>query len=269
MKLLVDIGNSRVKWSWLDEKGLQPGDFFIKSKTGIKAGLTKAWKSFTPPTEILVSNVAGDKIAQQLCEWTEKTWQLTPVFIQSEKKRFGVLNAYEQPETLGVDRWLNLVAARQHTRQPVCIIDCGTAITVDIVTEKGQHQGGMILPGLAMMRQTLAAHTDALTEQVDSSEFNLLATNTFSAIQVGTLYSVIATLDNIISDLKHSFKDNIRFVLTGGDAETLLELLPEGMEADPQLVFKGIRLYAKQGQTALKQLSAEQTDSDTSESAEA
>jgi type III pantothenate kinase len=269
MKLLVDIGNSRVKWSWLDDKGLQPGDFFIKGKTGIKAGLTKAWKSFTAPTEILVSNVAGDKIAQQLIEWTEKTWQLTPVFIQSEKKRFGVLNAYEQPETLGVDRWLNLIAARQHTRQPVCIIDCGTAITVDIVTEKGQHQGGMILPGLAMMRHSLATHTEALTEQVDSSEFNLLATNTFSAIQVGTLYSVTATLDNIISDLKHSFKDNIRFVLTGGDTETQLELLPEGIEADQQLVFKGIRLYAKQGKTALKQLTAEQTDSEDTDTQDA
>lgn len=269
MKLLVDIGNSRVKWFWLDDNGLQPGDFFIKTKTGIKAGLTKAWKSFTLPSEIIVSNVAGDKIAQQLNDWTEKNWQITPDFIQSEKKRFGVLNAYEQPETLGVDRWLNLIAARQHSRQPVCIIDCGTAITVDIVTEKGQHQGGMILPGLAMMRSTLAAQTDALTEQVDSSEFNLLATNTFSAIQVGTLYSVTATLDNIISDLKHSFNDNIRFVLTGGDTETLIEFLPAGIEVDQQLVFKGLRLYAKQGKTASKEPTAEQINSDDSEASEA
>lgn len=269
MKLLVDIGNSRVKWSWLDDKGLQPGDFFIKTKTGIKVGLTRAWKSFTLPSEIIVSNVAGDKIAQQLTDWTEKNWQITPDFIHSEKKRFGVLNAYEQPETLGVDRWLNLIAGRQHSRQPVCIIDCGTAITVDIVTEKGQHQGGMILPGLAMMRSALVAQTDALTEQVGGSEFNLLATNTFSAIQVGTLYSVTATLDTIISDLKHSFKDNIRFVLTGGDTEILIALLPEDIEADQQLVFKGLRLYAKQGKSVSKESTVEQADPDDTEPTEA
>lgn len=252
MRLLVDIGNSRVKWTLLDDKGLQPVNFFVKTKTGIKAGLTKAWKSIEAPTEILVANVAGDKIAQQLSDWTEKHWTLTPLFIQSEKKRFGVANAYEQPETLGVDRWLNLIAARQHARQVVCIIDCGTAITVDIVTEKGQHQGGMILPGLATMRSALATQTAALTEQINASEFNFLATNTFSAIQVGTLYSTTATLVSIIDDLNQNYAGNIRFVLTGGDAEKLVELLPDNVEVDDQLLFKGLLLYAKQAKSKAK-----------------
>ena len=77
-------------------------------------------KGFMTPDMMVVTDLAGDKIAAQLTEWIDKQWKLTPVFVQGEKRRFGVTNAYEQPETLGVDRWLAIVAGRQHPRFGSC-----------------------------------------------------------------------------------------------------------------------------------------------------
>ncbi len=246
MKLLIDIGNSRIKWATLDDNGLSNSQFIERKTTGLKTQFNKIWKPLKTVESIWVSNVAGDKIASQFSEWTEKTWQITPNFVRAEQKRFGVSNAYDKPETLGVDRWLGLVAVRQHLQKACCIIDCGTAITVDIVTANGQHQGGFILPGLGLMRSTLAAGTEALTENTDDVAFNLLATNTYSAIQAGTLYSISATLENLIRDLQQNFDHDIRFVLSGGDGKMIQELLPEDIEIDTDIVIKGLKLYAKQ-----------------------
>lgn len=246
MKLLVDIGNSRVKWTVMDKDGLADSQDFQRSKTGIKASLNKVWKSLTDVEAVFVANVAGDKLGQQLTEWTQKQWQLTPTFVSSEAKRFGVSNAYEEPEKLGIDRWLSLIAARQHARQAQCVIDCGTAMTIDIVSKTGQHQGGMILPGLNLMRSSLAANTDALTEAPGEKEFKTLATNTFSAIQAGTLYSISATLERIINDLRQGFDNQIRFIITGGDAMQLLPLLPDDIHHYPDIVLKGLAFYARQ-----------------------
>ncbi|WP_297813030.1 type III pantothenate kinase [uncultured Methylophaga sp.] len=246
MKLLVDIGNSRVKWTVMDKDGLADSQDFQRSKTGIKASLNKVWKSLTDVEAVFVANVAGDKLAQQLTEWTQKQWQLTPTFVSSEAKRFGVSNAYDEPEKLGIDRWLSLIAARQHARQAQCVIDCGTAMTIDIVSKTGQHQGGMILPGLSLMRSSLAANTDALTEAPGEKEFKTLATNTFSAIHAGTLYSISATLERIINDLRQGFDNQIRFIITGGDAMQLLPLLPDDIHHYPDIVLKGLAFYARQ-----------------------
>lgn len=264
MILLVDIGNSQIKWTTIKSKVLADSQHFSRPKTGIKAALNKAWKSLEDIEAVFVSNVAGDKIAAQLTEWIDKQWKLTPVFVQSEKRRFGVTNAYEQPETLGVDRWLAIVAGRQHARQVTCIIDCGTAITVDIVTEKGQHQGGLIVPGLSLMKQMLTDNTDALNNVAQESEFNLLATNTHSAIQAGTLYMVTATLENLINDLQQNFTDEIRFLITGGDAEELIPLLPQPLIHEPDLVLKGLAQYARQTNQRNKNKPEKQTESESS-----
>lgn len=265
MILLVDIGNSQIKWTTIQSKVLADSRYFSRPKTGIKAALNKAWKSLDDIEAVFVSNVAGDKIAAQLTEWIDKQWQLTPVFVQSEKRRFGVTNAYEQPETLGVDRWLAIVAGRQHARQVTCVIDCGTAITVDIVTEKGQHQGGLIVPGLSLMKKMLTDNTDALGNVTQESEFNLLATNTHTAIQAGTLYMVTATLENLINDLQQNFTDEVRFLITGGDAEEIIPLMPQPLIHEPDLVLKGLAQYARQNNQRNRNKPVKQIESNSDE----
>jgi type III pantothenate kinase len=246
MKLVVDMGNTQIKWGLLESGKLTETDSFKRNKTSIKASLNKAWKTLSDIDEVLVSNVSGDKFAEQLSQWTQDNWALTPQFIGSEAKRFGVSNAYEEPEKLGVDRWLALIVARQHARQATCIIDCGTAITVDIITQEGDHQGGMIFPGLTLMQESLSGNTDGLKNIDGEQQFDTLATNTFSAIQSGSLYMVSATLERLIDDLKHQFNDRIRFLISGGDAETLMPLLGEQVTHYPDIVLRGLSYYARQ-----------------------
>ena len=245
MKLLVDIGNTCVKWAVLEKGGPIESQSFTRKKTTIKSSLTSEWKALEGIESIHVSNVAGDKIAQQLTEWTEKKWQITPTFVKSESKRFGVTNSYSDPELLGIDRWLAIIAARQHARQATCIIDCGTAITVDIVTKYGIHQGGMILPGLSLMREALGDNTN-MSDNAEISDFKTLAVNTQSAIQAGTLYTVSASLERLIDDLSTQFDNKIRFIITGGDAETILPLISASISHYPDIVLKGLAYYARQ-----------------------
>ncbi len=245
MKLLVDIGNTCVKWAMLEKGASLASQSFTRKKTSIKSSLTSEWKTLKDISSIYVSNVAGDKIAQQLTEWSEKKWQLTPTFINSESNRFGVTNSYSEPELLGIDRWLALIAARQHARQATCIIDCGTAITIDIVSQYGIHQGGMILPGLSLMRDSLSNNTE-IADTAEISDFKTLAVNTQSAIQAGTLYTISASLERLIDDLTVQFKNRIRFIITGGDAETVLSLLAAPVSHYPDMVLKGLAYYARQ-----------------------
>lgn len=256
MKLLVDIGNSCIKWTTLDSGRFTESHSFDRKKTGIKTSFTNEWKDLTDIDSIYVSNVGGDKIAEQLTDWSEKKWQLLPKFITSEQKRFGVTNAYQQADKLGVDRWLALIAARQHARQATCIIDCGTAITIDVVTKYGAHQGGMILPGITLMRSALASNTSNLTDVVEESEFKTLAVNTHGAIQAGTLYMVTASLERIVDDLNEQFNNRIRFIITGGDAALVMPLLPSFIAHYPDIVLKGLGYYARQGDRKPKRIEA-------------
>ncbi|HAQ50396.1 MAG TPA: type III pantothenate kinase, partial [Gammaproteobacteria bacterium] len=247
MKLLLDIGNSQVKYAFLDSGKLTPSQAFPRSKTGIKASLTSQFKQCPHSVEsVVIANVAGDKIGQQCSEWIEKKWQITPQFIHSERRRFGVTNSYEQPNLLGVDRWLALIAARQHARVATCVIDCGTAITVDIVTKYGQHQGGMIFPGLTLMRNSLLTNAANITENGPDWSFKTLAMNTESAVQSGTLYTISAALERLISDLKMQYKGRIRFIITGGDALTIKPMIEDKIAHYPDIVLKGLAYYARQ-----------------------
>lgn len=261
MNLLVDIGNTRIKWAFLESSPIKSQQF-VRKKTGVKSSLNSEWKTLNGINAVYVSNVAGDKIAQQLTEWTEKQWKVTPIFIESEAKRFGVTNAYDQPELLGIDRWLALIAIRQHARQATCIIDCGTAITIDIVTQYGLHQGGMIIPGLTLMREALNKGTSNIDTRIESSDFKTLAVNTQTAVHCGTLYTVTATLERIIDDLTIQFNNKIRFIITGGDVEAILAVLPTSIAHYPDIVLKGLAYYARQNER--KHIDpAKPTDDDT------
>ncbi|MCL4138910.1 UNVERIFIED_CONTAM: hypothetical protein GTU68_037747 [Idotea baltica] len=106
----------------------------------------------------------------------------------------------------------------------------------------------MILPGLGLMRDSLINGTSDLTDTLAESEFKTLAVNTQSAIQTGTLYTVTATIDRLMSDLKDQFKNRIRFIITGGDADVIRPILPANIAHYPDIVLKGLAYYARQGE---------------------
>jgi type III pantothenate kinase len=178
MMLMIDMGNSSIKWAILEQDRLSPLQRFAYDN--LENQLTLAWLRLDKPLGIWVSNVAGPKKADILSQWVKSHWGLIPTFVKTSRHQCGVTNGYEHAEQLGVDRWLALIGAYQLYSAPtpigrlksflnenieksrLCVVDCGTAVTLDVLSADGQHQGGLIMPGVTTMCQSLKTDTYAL-----------------------------------------------------------------------------------------------------------
>lgn len=242
MKLFVDIGNSCAKWQCEHEHKQQVCAY---QSENFNANLTAIWHNLPRPTEIWVANVAGAAIAEQLSAWTQQYWQLTPHFARSRAYAAGVYNGYVQPEILGVDRWLAIIAAYQQ-HGAVCVIDCGTAVTVDIVNAQGQHQGGMISAGLETTRKALLKATYALgkiPQQPDLHQAPLAATETHQGILLGSVYALVGLIETVFQrvQLQHP---HCTLVLTGGSVPEIQHLLNVPYQYQPNLVLQGLTIIS-------------------------
>jgi type III pantothenate kinase len=241
MNLLLDIGNTRLKWGTTAEGRLLPGSSLVNSEI-TRSRLAELWRDFSPPGQIAVSCVSAETTAELVREAALELWPDTKIIrVHSQSDAFGVVNAYLKPEKLGVDRWLSLIAVRHHYHLPACIVDCGTAITVDLIDARGRHQGGMICPGLRLMKKSLAESTEAL--KFDDSRYDLgPANHTEAAIYSGVLTAAIGLIEHVFAaQPAHSL-----LVLTGGDAEPVAEHLVYRAVVDPDLVLRGLALVLEE-----------------------
>lgn len=242
MMLLVDMGNSSLKWATLEEGALSP---MVRctwvDSTDVDAIAATQWSDIKAPERVLVSSVAGDERNSALAAWVKGVWQQEPVFVRAADEGFGVRNAYLEPQRLGVDRWAVLVAVRSKYQGALCVVDCGTAITIDVLSAEGQHLGGLIVPGLGLMRRALVEHTSINLEGGDQAgTIALLARDTRDAIMGGTLYTAIAAIDRIVMDVSEELGAVPTCVITGGDAEAVLPLLAAEYHYIPDLVLQGL-----------------------------
>jgi type III pantothenate kinase len=250
VKLLIDIGNSRIKWASLSRGKLQPGDDVPRPQepNALAASCETLWDQLKKPRAVVVSNVAGPPFAAALSEWTETRWQLQPYFVVAEHAAFDVTNAYTVPERLGPDRWAALIAARRRYNGAVCVVDAGTAVTIDVLSATGAHQGGLIIPGLSMMRRALLERTQdirAATVTPAHSNITLLARDTRDGVDGGTLYTLVAVIDRVIADIGMELDNEPSCLMTGGDAATLLPLLAGKYNHVPELVLEGLAVIAE------------------------
>ena len=153
-------------------------------------------------------------------------------------------NAYPDPASLGIDRWAALIAAHHGYPGAVCVVDCGTAVTLDMVTAAGEHRGGLILPGIEMLQQMLLRNTAGLRLSGKPLTAMPLANNTTAGIYGGAVYMLVAAIDRSIADMRAEQGINIDIVMTGGDAGRVLSLLHSAAHHDPDLVLRGIALLA-------------------------
>ena len=157
--LLVDIGNTRLKWR-LQEHGL------VKCSGAILiSDLSFAQLQAALPTSVAGvywASVASDEKGRCLEAWAYQKNVPHHQFTTQEDWQ-SLINGYQQAQSLGVDRWLAMVAARQFTQSAVCVVDCGSAITFDYVNCEGCHEGSYIIPGARLMSQALARDTAKIT----------------------------------------------------------------------------------------------------------
>jgi type III pantothenate kinase len=236
MNILIDIGNSRLKWALHQVSGLQPQPAIAYREQDYAQLLRQSWQNLPIPQKLAISSVAAPDMRQHLISLAVELWPAvdihTPLVTASG---FGVRNAYPHPEKLGVDRWLSLLAAHHYYPGYSCIVDCGTAITLDMLDADGQHLGGLICPGLQLMKKALSANTAAL--DFDDQLLPLgLADNTFAAIDSGCRYAALGIMETVLARLDKP----CRLILSGGDAEALSAYLQHPCIVDVNLVFKGL-----------------------------
>lgn len=237
--ILLDIGNTNLKWAWLRDGNLSGSTSVTHKGQNIDELAAREWSTIKAPSQIYISSVANQSLESDLTEWVELNWCLKPKFIGSSEQACGVINAYREPERLGVDRWLTMIALHAKLPGPTCVVDCGTAVTIDVIGSKGQHLGGLILPGIGLMRQSLSEHTSIEFDGIEWS-YGLLATDTESAIAVGGVRAVAALVEQIVSKVAVEIGVAVELVVTGGDAEILQQALTTESRIETDLVMQGL-----------------------------
>ncbi|HXG29348.1 MAG TPA: type III pantothenate kinase [Nevskiales bacterium] len=242
MKLLFDIGNTRLKWAWWDQT-LQSGGARVHAGHSPQAVL-EALELERKPAELWVASVAAPALHAAIEGWAQTRWGLVPHWVSSGAAACGVRNAYAQPARLGVDRWLAMIAAYRRARGAVFVVDAGTALTIDVVGAGGQHCGGLIAPGLATQRQSLRQVTQVRAGDPAQAP-GWLGIDTDTAVSWGTLHGVLGLIDRVLAGIRREHAAITPFI-TGGDAAALQPLLAGEWLLAPDLVLEGLACVASE-----------------------
>jgi len=248
MNLLIDSGNTALKWAFVQDAQLLPMSKLIVSPEDLPEQLQTIANSQENNNvrTVYISNVAGIKRQKQLTDWCKDAYQIDPIYAFAGNEFNGLVNAYNPFEKLGVDRWLALIAATHCFKKPLCVVDIGTAVTIDAIDDKNHYIGGVILPGLALMRQSLQQNTDAIGLMQDQNIENIFATNTEQGVISGTNLAIAAAVENMTEKLGCKTNQPVTCVLTGGDALHVKPYISQSVEYMPDLVLKGLYLWDKE-----------------------
>ncbi len=243
--LLIDIGNSRLKWGVYSDTGiLQQGD--ITHRNGLQdQDLHDAWQELSID-HVLCSSVAAPTITAQVDAWVRRRWNCYAQRLVSPGEGYGIRNAYITPSQLGSDRWAAMVAARHECDGFIAVVNCGTATTIDVVAPEGQHLGGIILPGVEMMSSLLVQYTAGIKPgmgEVKGKPYHgLLGKNTRECIDAGGRNAIAGMVLWLTQQLEVKNLGAVNWVITGGAATQVLELLPPNTKHRPNLVLDGLAL---------------------------
>jgi type III pantothenate kinase len=236
MKLLLDVGNTRIKWAWLRNAELLPGGAVVHKGRSPGAALD-GMQLNAVPIEVCAASVAGATLQGAVTDWVAARWNVPLRWVKSQSSAAGVRNAYTHPEQLGVDRWLAVVGAYHRVRGAAFVVDAGTALTIDVVDAVGNHRGGLIAPGVQTQR--VALHQGTQLPPVDGSHsLALLAQDTQAAIALGTVHGALGLIERV-RDQVMQLGGPMPTLITGGEAGLLAPHL-EGCQHVPDLVLEGL-----------------------------
>jgi type III pantothenate kinase len=242
MILAIDAGNSRVKWGLHDGRGWLSQGW---ADNGEMRVLGKAWRGMATPGRVVISNVAGAGMREALGALLSH-WIVTPFWVTAEASACGVSNGYDNPAQLGSDRWAALVAAWGMRRAGCLVVNAGTALTADVLSDEGVFLGGVIVPGLVLMQQSLGAGT-ALGAQ-PCGRFTPLPGNTADAVYSGALQALAGAVESMWRELARVRPRDPHCVLSGGTAQQLAPLLAMPVTAVENLVLEGLVRIAREAE---------------------
>ena len=247
MNLVLDLGNSRCKWA-LADTGLKPGGVIAYGED-FAFNLDQALGKLARPKQVAAVSVANAAHTETLTHWVQSHWGLAVQSISAGARQLGVINSYKEPTRLGADRWAALIAARARHTEAVCVVDCGTAVTVDALDAQGVFRGGVILPGLALMRDALLRRTEGVLA-ADGAVGSTLALTTADGVAAGTQIGLAGAIDRILGEQAALLGCIPPVLITGGDAQPLLALLRHVAQYTPDLVLEGVAHIVRAGSPA-------------------
>lgn len=237
MKLLIDAGNTRIKWALVDEgTWLRSGVLPVE-----QAGeLSRQFAGLEGIRQVWASNVAGEEIAQHIRN-ASTGLSAQPRFIVAQEAQCGVRNGYSSPAQLGSDRWAALIAAWHLVRGTCLVVNSGTATTVDALSAKGEFIGGLILPGVELMQRSLCGATAQL--QAAQGKYAPFPLNTADALYSGALQASCGAIERQHALLGGS---SVPVVLSGGAKEVLRNRLNVPLRIVDNLALQGLWLIAQE-----------------------
>ncbi|RAR58120.1 type III pantothenate kinase [Onishia taeanensis] len=239
MILDLDIGNTLSKWRLKDSVSSE-----IRSRGAVWT--REEWRpgSDIPDLDVVravrISSVARQKVLQETVELLRHEVGVVHV-ARPVRESLGVVNGYDEPGRLGVDRWLGALASYQ-LAGACCTVDCGSAITIDFVLPGGRHLGGYILPGLRLMKESLKLGTRNVAIDPDSEADELLAPgrNTVEAVNHGIYMAAVSAVNRIYGEVCDREGVALPLLLTGGDARVVSRGIRVPHALWPDMVYGGL-----------------------------
>lgn len=236
-RLELDAGNTFIKWRLLDEQCqiLDRGRWL----TG-EFNVDQLADCVLAPQQVWLSSVAGEGLNRQLAAAVTHRWGVVLKQAFTSGAKVGVRNSYTDPSRMGVDRWLAMLAAWQHVGAACWVVDCGSAITVDLLAGNGSHVGGYILPGLRLMQQSLLGNTAEVRVDRDVEQGSVRpGTDTSSGVAHGANLLLLSLVHQLQVGIP-GCENPERLLVTGGDGERLAAMMPTA-ELYPDLVMDGLQ----------------------------
>jgi len=242
--LLFDVGNTRLKWGLLEKGQIRRTGSVTHSRIHDSGFASLTTRLPRRVDRVIASNVAGASFATRLSGVIGIHSACDIHFVRCEKRAFGLTNSYKQPRRMGVDRWVAMIGARSEFRGGLCIVDAGTAVTIDAIDKNGIHLGGQIIPGLALMGNALSSETSDISAtkcipRVPGTGMAVFASSTEGAVQSGAVNAICGAIDRAAKVLR-SEGYRTKIVLTGGDASRILKQLGDKVLHRPNLVLQGL-----------------------------
>lgn len=245
-KLLFDIGNSRVKWAYCNQGVLESSGSLLTSEItnstlddnfGVQLKLKSVW----------ISNVGGPAVGESIREWFSVNYSLETQFIGVTQSVCGIDNHYESQDTQGVDRWVAAVGARSVVEQGhVVIIDAGTAVTIDWLSDKNKYQGGAILPGFVLMHDALTSRTAGIKSEVSWAQ-QIIGRSTAECVNSGVSFGLVGAIERIVAQVVERIGSPASLLLTGGTASAIAARSDLDFIIEDNLVLLGVAKIANGG----------------------
>ncbi|MGF6753120.1 type III pantothenate kinase [Paraburkholderia sp. GAS42] len=266
--LLIDAGNSRIKWALVQRDGapVRTGAFThgsASTEVAVPAETSCAddpdWSTLPVPDSVWISNVAGETVARRIGRLLDACWPTVPrTTIRAVAQQCGVTNGYTTPSSLGSDRWAGLIGAHAaFPGEPLLIATFGTATTLEALRADGTFVGGLIAPGWSLMMRSLGEHTAQLPTLDTASARGLLAdgtrrgpsfaTDTPRSLSAGCALAQAGLIERMWNDLGDAWQVPVRLVTSGGAADEVTAALKVPHTRHDSLVLSGLALIAAEG----------------------